>query len=376
MFVLLFPIRLQIMEREQAFYKIKSEPASFWSKLTRQKPEKNAVIDINNLLSEKPIMEVQAEDIQQIMDKYNLNLYKNFDDGSLRELYKTYLRYCFDDNHLNEDEIIRLKHLKRLLGLSDKAVEIANHQICQEVYERELHVALEDNRLDKKEILFLKQLQSQLHLPQELADTVYQNKAQSIIINFIKGAIADERLSPDEEAELQTLIDNLDVDPQLDATTQAELAKYRLFWQIENSDIPSIYVPVRLKPEEHCYFLADAQWFEEKRKRKPETTRVPLKIKLLKGSYWKTRKAEEMDLSESRWKPGAEGKIYITSERILLRKKNQEESIRLENIHDYFTYSNGLYIHKEKGRNLFLQFASKDNRDVFVMILGRVLREL
>lgn len=363
------------MEREQAFYKIQPEPASFWSKLTRQKSEKNAVIEINNLLSEKPVMEVQAEDIQHIMDKYSLNLYKDFDDGSLRELYKTYLRYCFDDNHLNEDEITRLKHLKRLLGLSDKAVEIANHQICQEVYERELHVALEDNRLDHKEILFLKQLQNRLHLPQELVDNIYQNKAQGIIINFIKGAIADERLSPDEEAELQTLIDNLDVEPQLDPATQAELAKYRLFWQIENSDIPSIHVPIKLKPEEHCYFLTDAQWFEEKKKRKPETTHHPLKVKLLKGSYWKTRKTEEMDLSESRWKSGIDGKIYITNKRIILRSKNGEESVRLENLHDYFTYINGLYIHKEKGKNLFLQFKFKDNRDVFIMILGRALRD-
>ena len=362
------------MEREQAFYKAELEPTSFWNKITGQKNEKNAVTEINNLLSEKPLLEVRPEDIQAILDQYTLNLYRDFSDGSLRELYKTYLRYCFDDNHLDHGEILRLKHLKRLLGLSDKAVEIANHQVCQEVYERELEVALEDNRLDAKELNFLNQLQNRLQLPQELVDTIYQNKAQSLIINFIKGTVINESLAPDEEEELQILIDNMDVGISMNGFTKADLAKYRLCWQIENGEIPSIFVPIKLKLEEQCYFLADAAWLEERKERKKALKLADLKVKLNRGGYWKIGDNGEMDLSAERWKSAGEGKIYITSERIILRSRNEEVSIRLEHVRDFLNYHNGLYLDCDKGKNIFLKF--EENREVFAMILGRSLKDL
>lgn len=364
------------MEKEQAFYRSDLEPLSLWEKLKGQKTEKNAVIEINNLLSEKPIMEVNAEDIQAIMDKYGLNLYTDFDDGSMRELYKKYLRFCFDDNHLDAKEIIRLKHLKRLLGLTDKAVEIANHQICQEVYERELDAALEDNRLDEKELHFLKQLQNELQLPQSWVDSIYLHKAQSIIIRFIKGAIQDERLSPDEEAELQALISNLEIEPQLDTATQAELAKYRLLWQIENDHLPSIYVPIKLKSEEHCYFLTDVRSFEEKKSEKDDTANPvrSLRIKLSKSNYWHHEQQEAFSAEDGLWKNLSTGKAYVTNQRIILREKEQEKSIKLNLIKDFTVYPNGLMLVREKQKRMFLQ--TNSNTDVFTMILGRALRDL
>jgi hypothetical protein len=364
------------MEKEQAFYRSELESISLWDKLKGQKSEKNAVIEINNLLSEKPIMEVGAEDILAILDKYELNLYTDFSDGSLRELYKKYLRFCFDDNHLDEEEIVRLKHLKRLLGLTDKAVEIANHQICQEVYERELDTALEDHRLDEKELQFLDQLQNQLQLPQSWVDSIYQHKAQSIIIQFVKGAIADERLSPDEEAELQALISNLGIEPQLDESTQAELAKYRLFWQIENGELPPIYVPIKLKNgEEHCYFLSDAHVFEEKKNTRDETASppVPLRIKLSRGNYWHAESPLPFSSQDDSWKSISAGKAYISNQRIILRENDSEKSIKLSVIRDFMVYPNGIMLYREKSKRLFLQ--ANDNTDVFSMILGRVLRE-
>lgn len=364
------------MEKEQAFYRSELEPVSLWEKLKGQKTEKNAVIEINNLLSEKPLMEVNAEDIQAIMDKYGLNLYTDFDDGSMRELYKKYLRFCFDDNHLDAEEITRLKHLKRLLGLTDKAVEIANHQICQEVYERELDAALQDNRLDEKELHFLNQLQNQLQLPQSWVDSIYQHKAQSIVIRFIKGAVEDERLSPDEEEELQALISNLEIEPQLDTATQAELAKYRLFWQIENDKLPSIYVPIKLKNEEHCYFLTDVHAYEERKSGKEEgsSAQRSLRIKLARSNYWHPEHQEALTAEDKLWKSLATGKAYITNQRIILREKEQEKSIKLAVIKDFIVYPNGLMLVREKQKRLFLQ--TNANTDVFTMILGRVLRDL
>lgn len=364
-----------MIEKEQAFYRVELEPTSLWDKLKGHKSAKNAVIEINNLLSENPLLEVTAEEIQAVLDQYELNLYTDFSDGSLRELYKKYLRYCFDDNHLDEDEITKLKHLKRLLGLTDKAVEIANHQVCQEVYERELDAALEDHRLDEKELVFLQNLQNQLQLPQSWVDSLYHHKAQSIIIQFIKGAIADERLSPNEEQELQALISNLDVEPQLDEATQAELAKYRLFWQMENGELPSIYVPIKLKSEEHSYFLTDTEVYEEKKIDKEEAV-LPnsLRIKLTRSDYWRTEIDVPFEIDENLWKVLSKGKVYITNQRLILRENEQEKNIKIAQIKDFSVYPNGIMLYRDKQKRLFLMTGS--NTDVFSMILGRILREI
>lgn len=363
------------MEEVKAFYKSDLEPQSIWDKIKGQKSEKNAVTEINNLFSEKPIMEVTPQDIQAILEKYELNLYTDFSDGSLRELYKIYLRFCFEDNHLDEEEIVRLKRLKKLLGLTDKAVEIANHHICQEVYERELDAALEDQRLDDKELQFLKQLQNRLQLPQSWADSLYQHKAQSIIIQFVKGAIADERLSPDEEKEMEALADNLGVEPDLDAATQAELAKYRLLWQIENGDLPSIYVPIKLKTDEQCYFLTDARAYEEKKNHKEATEQPgePLRIRLTLGDYWRAEHSLPFTSADDAWKSLADGKAYISNQRIILRENDSEKNIRLSLIQDFRVYPNGIMLYREKSKRLFIQ--TLENTDVFSMILGRVLRQ-
>ena len=363
------------MVHVQPFYKSALEPVSVWSQLTGQKHRKNALIEINNLLSERPVLEITGFDIQRILDQYDLNLLRDFTDGSLRDLYKKYLRYCFEDNHLDEAEVQRLYHLKSILGLSDKAVKMANHQICREVYERALDEALEDHRLDPKELAFLRQLQQKLQLPQPLVDMLHQNKAEAIIINFIKGAVADQRLSPAEEEELQVLIDHLNVRPQWDEKTRAELTKYRLFWQIENDALPQIFVPLTLRPEEFCRFLCDSTWYEtigNQPATPPPSDR--LRHKLANGTYWRNAPSGTIHLADDAWKQVESGKLYLTNQQLIFRNTNLEIMIHLDTIADFDHYQNGIFLYRKKGKSIF--FAIPSSADIFAMILGRTLREM
>ena len=365
------------MVHVQPFYKSTLEPVSIWSQLTGQKNRKNALIEINNLLSERPLLDITGYDVQAIVDRYGLNLFRDFSDGSLRELYKKYLRYCFDDNHLDEAEIQRLCHLKHILGLSDKAVKMANHQICREVYERALDEALEDHRLDDKELAFLRQLQQKLQLPQPLVNMIHQNKAEAIIINFIKGSVADQQLSPQEEEELQALIDHLNVRPQWDEKTQAELAKYRLLWQIENDALPHLFVPLTLRPQETCRFLCDAAWFEPTGVHKPEpapTSDTTLQHKLANGTYWRNTQPGTIHLADDVWKQVESGKLYLTNQQLIFRNVNLEIMMHLETIADFDHYQNGIFLHRKKGKPIF--FEIPNSVDIFAMILGRTLREM
>ena len=363
------------MVHVQAFYRSDLEPVSVWGKLTGQKHRKNALIEINNLLAEQPLLDISGADIQTILDRYHLNLFRDFTDGSLRELYKKYLRYCFEDNHLDDTEIQRLTHLKNILSLSDKAVRMANHQICREVYERALDDALEDQRLDPKERDFLRQLQQQLQLPQPLTDMIYQNKAEAIVINFIKGAVADRQLSPDEEAELQVLMDHLNVQPNWDEKTQAELVKYRLLWQIENDALPQIFVPLNLRSDESCRFLCDAIRYEALGAGETHPTASDtLRRKLANGTYWRNAPSGTIHLADDAWRKTESGKLYLTNRQLIFRNSDVEIMIHLDTIADFDHYRNGIFLHRRKGSSLF--FAMPTSADIFAMILGRTLREM
>ena len=362
----------------QAFYPTQLEPVSVWNKVTGQKHRQNALVEINNLLAERPLLDVQGADVQAILDRYDLNLFRDFTDGSLRDLYKKYLHYCFDDNHLDAEETKRLLHLKRLLGLSDKAVALANHQICQEVYARSLDEALEDQRLHPKELNFLRQLRHCLQLPPTLESQVQQSKAADIIIRFIKGEVTEQPLSADEEEELTVLTEHLNAVPQWQERTRAELVKYRLHWQIENEALPHIFVPLTLRSQETCHFLCDAirQEATHQGALGAERTRPSsdgLRRKLANRVYWRNAQVGTIHLAENAWRSSEPGKLYLTNQRLIFRNPEVEMVVYLDSIADFDHYRNGIFLYPTKGLPLF--FATPTGADIASMVLGRILRE-
>src|ERR1700761_8125382 len=89
---------------------------SYFQKLTRQQPEENAVIEVNNLLANRSIKDITKEEISGIEQRYHLTLLKEFK-LNLEEFYAVYLNYCLSDRSLSKEEIDELKHLKGILSL-------------------------------------------------------------------------------------------------------------------------------------------------------------------------------------------------------------------------------------------------------------------
>ncbi len=316
------------------------------------------------------LLKITPTDVLAIVNQYGLNLYTDFTDGSLRELYKAYLRYCFDDNHLDEEEIKRLKHLKRLLGLSDKDIDLAHHRVCQEVHGRELETALADQRIDEKERRFLKNIQTKLQLPAEVANRVQQHTATSIVMELIIGAITNEPLKVKEEEELNILAEHLELKPQSGAKTRKQLAKHRLLWQLENGELPTIHVPLELPKGETCCFLTNATWRDAPNQLLISEPK-PIRTKLAEGDYWQPT-ADSVLPNNEQEKP-KEGKIYLTSQRLIYRANEQEKPIQLNEILNFQPYPDGIAILRGKGRHVVL--ALDDQSDVFAMLLGRILRD-
>lgn len=347
---------------------------SFFRKLLGVKPKENGIIEINNLLAEKELESITVDEVQAVITDYKLKLDEQLR-SQLCQLYERYLTYCLKDKLLSDSEIDELKRLKELLGLNDKEIEEIHKRTIGKIYKTEVDKAIEDRKLDDEEVKFLKKLQNELKLPDEIVSDIYKKSSQKLLEKFIADALSDEKLSPEEEKELATICENLNVELQLDEKTQAVLDKYKLFWQIENGDIPIIDVPINIQKSERCYFHTQCEWFEQRRVTKRLKYSGPtMRLKIAKGLYWRAGDLGVQRISEDVWKKIDAGDLFLTNKRLIFMGAKGNKRIRLNKILDFTAYQNGVDIQKETGKSPFIAF--EENTDIFSIILGRAISEL
>ena len=337
----------------------------FLKSLVGQKVKENALIEINNLLAEKELTSITVDEIQNIAAKYKVNLEGEFNSEVL-VFYTNYLKSCLDDKYLSDEEIADLKHLKFILGINDREVDEIHTELAGQIYKTEVEKAIEDGMLDDDEKQLMEKLQNDLKLPTDVAEKIYQTSGQELLNNFMNNAISDEMLSPEEEAELQKIAQNLNAEVKLDSATRANLDKYKLFWQIENDEIPEIEVNIGLPRKEKCYFQTQADV--------DNNTRSGLRIKIAKGDYWRNIKKKEKTLNEKEWNHIDTGNLYLTNKKIIFKGAKGDKIILLNRVTEFEVFVNGIFLEKEKGINPFLNFTS--NTDIFAMLLGKAISQL
>jgi len=92
------------------------------------------------------------------------------------DLYRAYLRYCFADHLLSEDELTDLVHLRRVLRMPDSAIEMIHRRVARDVYARSVDDVLADDRIDADERAFLLSLRERLAIPEAVADNIIEVK--------------------------------------------------------------------------------------------------------------------------------------------------------------------------------------------------------
>lgn len=98
-----------------------------------------------------------------------------------------------------------------------------------------------------------------------------------------------------------------------------------------------------------------------------------MRIRIMKGVYWRAGSIAPQRISEDEWRVIDEGTIYLTNKRIIFMGNNGNKTITLGKILGFEPYSNGIDIQKDSGKSPFLEFST--NIDIFSMILARVLNE-
>lgn len=340
-----------------------------------QRIKENAIIELNNLLAEHELSQITLEQVYGIADKYGVN-FKNDYTEEVVNFYKSYLNSCLSDKVISEKELDDLRELKRILQINDKQVEEIHRELAGKIYKAEVDKVILDGELDEGERAFIEKLQNDLKLPDEVAQKIYLTSGQELIRNFMNNVISDAKLSPEEERELQAIAKNLHAELKFDDVTKTDLEKYRLYWQIENDEMPELQVDINIPRSEKCYFIAhNTQWLEQTAETPAKVnSNNALSLKIAKGLYWRNPANDTKKLDTAQWHALDSGTIYLTNKRVLFKGSKGDKIILLNRVIDFTVFANGMEIEKGEGKNPFLQF--EGNMDIFAMLLGKAISQL
>ena len=363
------------MAREHSFSKRALEKRTLLQRLSGRQPKENAVAEINNRLAAvHRVTEADSSDVAEALERCGASSIETLK-SELLGLYREYLGHCLSDRRLDEAEIENLRHLKRILQLSDAAVSEAHVEAASRAYRSAVDGVVADGVLDDDEKDFLEQTRAALELDNSIAAKIYDDAAKHRYFDRLNEVVADDKLAPEEEEELEAIAQSLGVTPDHSEDTQAALNRYRLFWMIENGELPGIEVGINLQKTERCYWTTEVDWFELRR----VTTRVgysgpTVRVKIVKGVYWRAGSFKPHSVAEDVMQHIDSGPLYLTSKRLIFIGAKQNKTIRLSSVLDFQPYSNGLEIQKSTGKSPFLAF--DQNVDIVSRLMARALSDL
>jgi len=310
-------------------------------------------------------LKVPLKDLASATARLKVELRRNFG-KELIKFYKKFLERCLEDQVLSAEDWKALQQLKMLFGFSNAHVEKLHNQTIMRYYSKTVEQVLSDKKMAPKERAFLRKMQQNLKLMPDVAERIYRDKASEIVQRTFVSALSDERISPAEEQELDELAQHLGVRIEYDERTRSILDRYRLYWVIENGEIPRIDAALPMARGESCYFTADANWCELHAITKSARYGAA-RDRAEEGDQVQRQIFHELEVKDS-------GRIYLTNKRILFSGNKRQRTIPVSRIKDFGPMENGIQIHRKTGTHPFLQFEL--GVEVFSLILARILRDL
>ena len=252
-------IKLSTMDKIYQIITLKKQ--SFFHKLFKQQPIENAIIELNNLLATKEINEISATLVNDISLKYKIDVVSEFPKNIL-ESYAAALKNYLQNNRLSDDEVEKLETLKQIFRLTDFQVENIHEHLAGKIYEDVYKSSISDGRLSDEKNKFLENLQKDLKLPNSVEKRISEDVRTSYLNNYVQKAVLDQRLSPTESTEIEAITKSLNINVTIDSNNRAMLDRYKLYWVLENGEIPTIETGLNLQRGEACYFKTYAHWYE------------------------------------------------------------------------------------------------------------------
>ena len=355
------------------FSYIELKKPSFFQKITGSRLRENAINEINNLLSTKSILEIDSTEILQIADKYNINFVKEFSDRFI-EFYEVYLKQCLKDSLLSEVEIQELNHLKNLLALTDPEVSNLHNRISGDIYKKNYEDVIKDGEISEAERYFLDKIQSNVVLPFEVVNKISGDARDLYLQSQFKEITSDEKISPTEWEEAEKIAKNLNAQLSFNGDSKMQLEKYKLYWLIENGELPEKQVELNLPENEICFFSINADWLELRTVNKGYNYGgIGYRIKIMKGVYYRMGNINLKKITSEELQVIDTGTVYLTNKRIIFTGSRKNTNIKLNKILSITPYSDGVGIEKDTGKSPIIRVSF--NADILTRTLGRMIND-
>jgi hypothetical protein len=343
------------------FKEMQLKKPSFMQKLFKQQPEANAVIELNNLFATNGILSIREEHVVEINKRYNINLYEEYS-KNLLEFYASFLNDCLVNNKLSDHESNEIGHLKNLLKIDNSIAEKIKYDFCGTLYKKLYTEIVADGVMEGRKMEKLTQLQNKLHLSEEFTNAIQKEVNKEQLVTYLNKFINKGSMSPNEKTDFDIMVGSLGIKELITGEIKNTVNDLVTYWEIENQGLSPIEVDFKLPKGEECYFSIPANW----REMKPSAAGQmhgklrPNKITVKKPFPYRNTVDDRM----ADW-----GTLYLTNKKILFIGE-KKHTIKLEVIDYIKPYSNGVAIDKEAGRDIFLEFSSR--QDLFCLILGRM----
>ena len=253
--------------------------ANLINKFLNRFPKENAIIEISNLLATtEDLKTISPKHILDIGEKYNVDVYSEFQ-SELREIFANYLKYCLRDNRLSDEEIVNLRCLQRLFYINADIVKRVQQQVCQELYAKNVEQAVSDGYLDTDEEKQLERLQKYFQITDEDALRLYETEVKKVVTKYLEAIYEEGKLSPDKEKQFLDLADNLKTNINFDDKNKAAFDMLRMFWQIENGELPEYNVDIFCRPRKCVTFVTRQYGLSTEKLRKGYVTGTYLENK-------------------------------------------------------------------------------------------------
>ncbi|GMU85918.1 MAG: hypothetical protein AMXMBFR48_11600 [Ignavibacteriales bacterium] len=332
------------------------------------------ITEINNLLAAvADPFQLSQVDIEAITNRCKPDVSQCNIFEKLTAIYRQYLEYCLVDKKLSQEEIKNLQQLKKVFLLSDKTVKALTSELVSSIYMAELHTVLEDGVITSDEASFLMKLRRDLVLDSDTAERLYDTATRDFLNKKIEEALEDERLTDEEETELTRIAESLNIDIYQDNRTRELLERYRIYWLIENGQLPVVLGQIPFNPDEEChYMINDVLWYEEEQKEESEAlNRFTMRRRLNKLLESTVRKTGLSDVRIGNFILIEKGTLYFSNSKIYFQGEHNGMFIEYENISGFEVYENGVKILISSGAKHLLQF--NDKIDIVCLLINRLM---
>ncbi len=250
--------------------------------------------------------------LQTLVDKYKAAKQKSLD----KKTFKEALLQAVEDGKLTDEEISDLDHEKADLGLTDEDIK----GIRAEIYTAAFTSAKSDKQVTKEEEVELEKIQKFLGL-------------------------SDNDIEPDKK----------------------ELARLRLLNEIQNGNMPAVYVSnIVLLKDEKTFWAEPSDFIEEKTLRhRYEGGSSGVSFRIMKGVSYRVGSSRGYIMAEKGWVVTSSGDLIITNKRIIFKGDRKSFDIKLNKILSTENYTNALVV-SESGKQTAktIKFKQPGNQDI------------